>query len=158
MKSVHMNVFFILSLLISRKFYFLINTFLKILLIKKYREISTQTLIKLHICTWIRLLGADDADWAARGLRDHADDDGLELGTGIGVARGETGWLPEPFVATANGLGEDFRSANSNWWWRYVVTGGGAPISPCSGLFRLLMVSLIWFSTEGNGRPSALLT
>ena len=80
-----------------------------------YKELQVLSIMYFYLCTWIRLLGADEADWAARGLRDHADEDGLELGTGMGVAKGETGWLPEPFVAIANGLGEDFRSANSNW-------------------------------------------
>ena len=54
----------------------------------------------------MRLLGAEEADWAANGRLDQADEEGLEIPeTGIGVAKGDT--VPDPpLVATAKGLGE----------------------------------------------------
>ena len=104
----------------------------------------------------MRLLGAEEADWAAKGLRDHAEEDGLELGTGMGVAKGETDPVP-PLVATAKGLGDDFKRSKSNWWW-YEVTGAGAPIRPCKGRFLEVIVNLNWLSAEGNDKPSARFT
>ena len=87
----------------------------------------------------MRLLGADEADCAARGLLDHALEDGLEVG--MGVAKGDTDPVVPPLVATANGLGEDFRRSRSNWYGEATpTTGAGAPIR---GLFRVLTVSIL---------------
>ena len=78
----------------------------------KYVPIVVLSNRKDH-CTWIKLLGADEADWAANGLRDHAEDDGLE--TGIGVANGDTDPEAPPLVAMAKGLGDDFKRSRSSW-------------------------------------------